>query len=117
MLREESRQRSISELNKVKAIHGDQVRELQAQLERLRGEKVGAEKEIEQLRGALKGVCVCVCVCVCMRENERAVCSVLYIEIFTKLTENTRHHSPTFISLPPSLSLPPSIYSQPLRSK
>ena len=55
MQREEELERAAVELGRVKALHAEQCRELQAQVERVKGEKLEREKEAAQLRGALKG--------------------------------------------------------------
>ena len=55
MEHEEEQERAAVELGRVKALHAEQCRELQAQVERVKGEKTEREKEAAQLRGALKG--------------------------------------------------------------
>ncbi len=72
MLREESKHRSASELKRVKSVHADQLRELQTQLERLMEERGVTGKEIGQLRGALKGVCVSDNACMHAQTNTHA---------------------------------------------
>lgn len=55
MQRQEERDRVAGELGRVKALHVEQCRELQAQVERATGEKAEKEKEVARLKGALKG--------------------------------------------------------------
>ena len=54
MQQEEEQERAAVELGRVKALHAEQCRELQAQVERVMGEKSEREKDAAQLRGALK---------------------------------------------------------------
>lgn len=55
MQRQEERDRVAGELGRVKALHVEQCRELQAQVERATGEKAEKEREVARLKGALKG--------------------------------------------------------------
>ena len=55
MQREEEQERVAVELGRVKTLHAEQCRELQAQVERVKEDKTEREKEAAQLRGALKG--------------------------------------------------------------